>query len=65
MEKNAAHKKAKDEETHSDQEIWWTIRYLDPDVKDKATDGRLTIITLLALFAIVCAAVAVLYSRGL
>jgi hypothetical protein len=64
MEKNTEHKKAKDEETLSDQEIRWTIRYLDPDVKDKATDGGV-IITLLALFAIVCVVVAVLYSRGL
>lgn len=63
MEKNTEHKRAKDEETLSDQEIQWTIRYLDPDVKDKATDGGV-IITLLALFAIVCAVVAVLYSRG-
>jgi hypothetical protein len=64
MEKNTEHKKAKDEETLSDQEIWWTIRYLDPDAKDQATDGGV-IITLLALFAIVCVVVAVLYSRGL
>jgi hypothetical protein len=64
MEKNTEHKNAKDEETVSHQEIWWTIRYLDPDLKDKATDGGV-IITLLAIFAIVCAVVAVLYSRGL
>jgi hypothetical protein len=64
MEKNTEHKKAKDEETLSDQEIWQTIRYLDPDLKDKATDGGV-IITLLALFAIVCVVVAVFYSRGL
>jgi len=64
MEKNTEHKNAKDEETVSDQEIWWTIRYLDPDLKDKATDAGV-IITLLAIFAIVCAVVAVLYSRGL
>jgi hypothetical protein len=64
MEKNAEHKKEKDEETLSDEEVWWTIRYLDPDVKDKADDGGV-IITLLALFAIICVVVAVLYSRGL
>jgi len=64
MEKNTEHKRAKDEETLSDQEIWWTIRYLDPDLKDKSTDGGV-IITLLAIFAIVCVVVAVLYSRGL
>jgi len=58
MEKNTEYKKAKDEETLSDQEIRWTIRYLDPDVKDKATDGGV-IITLLAVFAIVCVVVAV------
>ena len=38
MEKKAAHKKARDEQTPSDQEIWWTIRYLDPDDKDKNKD---------------------------
>jgi hypothetical protein len=64
MEKNTEHQKAKDEETLSDQEIRWIIRYLDPDVEDKATDGGV-IITVLALFAIVCVVVAVLYSRGL
>jgi hypothetical protein len=64
MEKNTDGKQAKDEETVSDQEIWWTIRYLDPDLKDKASDGGV-IITLLAIFAIVCAVVAALYSRGL
>jgi hypothetical protein len=64
MEKNTEHKKAGDEETLSAQEIWWTIRYLDPDLKDTATDGGV-IVTLLALFAIVCIVVAVLYGRGL
>jgi hypothetical protein len=34
MEKNTEHKRAKDDETLSDQKIWWTIRYLDLDVKD-------------------------------
>jgi hypothetical protein len=64
MEKNSGNKQAKDEETISDQEIWWAIRYLDPDVNDEASD-RGVIISLLALFAIVCIVVAVIYSRGL
>jgi hypothetical protein len=65
MEKNTEHEKAKDEENPSEQAIWWTIRYLDPDVKDEATDGGLIItITSLAVFVIVYAVVAVLYSRG-
>jgi hypothetical protein len=64
MAKNTGDKQAKDEETISDQEIWWIIRYLDPDAKDEASD-RGVIITSLALFAIVCVVVAVLYSRGL
>lgn len=64
MEKNTEHTKAKDEETVSDQEILWAIRYLDPDLKDKATDGGV-VITLLAIFAIICVVVAVLHSRGL
>ena len=64
MEKNTGDKQAKDEESISSREIWWTIRYLDPDVKDEASD-RAAIIPLLALFATVCVVVAVLYSRGL
>src|SRR5260370_5625013 len=64
MAKNIAHKKAKDEETLSNQEIWRTILYLDPAVKRK-TWASGVIITLLALFSIVCAVVALLYSRGL
>jgi hypothetical protein len=64
MEKNTEHEKAKDENL-SDQQIWWTIRYLDPDVKDEPLDGGLIItITSLAIFVIVYAVVAVLYSRG-
>jgi len=66
MEKDTEHREAKDEETPSDQEIWWTIRYLDSDLKDRATDGGVTVtIALLALAAIVCVVVAVLNSRGL
>jgi len=64
MAKHVEHKKAKDEESLSDQEIWWTIGYLDPDVKRKACDSGV-IITVLIIFSIVCIAVALLYSRGL
>jgi hypothetical protein len=64
MGKNTGDKQAKNEEIISDEEIWRTIRYLDPDVKDEASDTAV-IIPLLALFAIVCVVVAVLYSRGL
>jgi hypothetical protein len=64
MKRDTEHKNAQDEEILSDQEIWWTIRYLDPDVKDKAANGAV-IVTLLALVATVCIVVAVLYSRGL
>lgn len=64
MARNTGDKQPKDEETISEQEIWWTIRYLDPDVKDEASD-RGVIITLLALLTIVCVIVVVLYSRGL
>jgi hypothetical protein len=64
MARNTDDKQAKDEETISEQEIWWTIRYLDPDLKNKASD-RWVIITLLALLTIVCVVVAVLNSRGL
>src|SRR5260370_11852710 len=49
MDKNTEHKRAKDEETLSYQEIWWTIRYFDPDLKDKSID-RVSIITFSSLF---------------
>src|SRR5258708_16504952 len=61
MEKNTEHKRAKDEETLSDQEIWWTIRYLDPDLKDKLTDGGV-IITFLGIFVLFCVLFDVLFT---
>ena len=62
MGKNIEHKKATDEQGLSDQEIWWKIRYLDPDIK--RSDSVVTI-TVLAILAIVGVVVALLYSRGL
>ena len=59
MGNNIEHKKATNEQGLSDQEIWWKIRYLDPDIK------RSVIITVTAIFAIVGVVVALLYSRGL
>jgi len=62
MEKHIEHKKTKDEQTLSDREIWWTIRYLDPDTK---RSDCVVIITMLAILSIVVVIVALLYSRGL
>jgi hypothetical protein len=62
MGKNIEHKKATDEQGLSDQEIWWKIRYLDPDTK---RSDSVVIITVLAILAIVGVVVALLYSRGL
>ena len=62
MEKHIEHKKAKDEQSLSDQEIWWEIRYLDPDIK---RSDSVVIITVLAILSIVGVVVALLYSRGL
>jgi hypothetical protein len=62
MGKNIEHKKATDEQGLSDQEIWWKIRYLDPDTK---RSDIVVIITVLAIVAIVGVVVALLYSRGL
>jgi hypothetical protein len=62
MGKHIEHKKAKDEQSLSDQEIGWKIRYLDPDIK---RSDSLVIITALAILSIVGAVVALLYSRGL
>jgi len=62
MGKKIEHKKATDEQGLSDQEIWWKIRYLDPDIK---RSDSAVIITVLAIVAIVGVVVALLYSRGL
>jgi hypothetical protein len=56
-------KKVNDEETVSDQEIWSTIRYLDPDTKTKASD-IVAIVTLTVIFSI-CLACVVLHLYGL
>jgi hypothetical protein len=62
MEKHIEHKKAKDEQSLSDQEIWWKIRDLDPDIK---RSDSVVIITVLAILLIVGVVIASLYSRGL
>jgi hypothetical protein len=62
MEKPIEHKKAKDEQSLSDQEIWWKIHYLDPDIE---RCDSVVIITVLAVLSIVGVVVALLYSRGL
>ena len=51
-----------DEQGLSDKEIWWKIRYLDPDIK---RSDSVVIITVLAILAIVGIVVALLYDRGL
>ena len=56
------HKKATNEPGLSDQEIWWKIRYLDPDIK---RSDSVVIITVTAILAIVGVIVALLYGRGL
>jgi hypothetical protein len=62
MGNNIEHKKATNEQGLSDQEIWWKIRYLDPDIK---RSDSMVIINVLAIFAIAGVVVALLYSRGL
>jgi hypothetical protein len=62
MEKHIEHKKAKAEQSLSDREIWWMIRYLDPDIK---RSDSVVAITVLAIVSIVGVVVALLYSRGL
>ena len=51
-----------DEQGLSDQEIWWNIRYLDPDTKRSDCVVIITVLTVLAIVGIV---VALLYGRGL
>jgi hypothetical protein len=60
--KHIEHKKATGEQRLSEKEIWWKIRYLDPDIK---RSDSVVIITVLAILAIVGIVVALLYGRGL
>jgi hypothetical protein len=60
--KHIEHKKATDEPGLSEKEVWWKIRYLDPDIK---RSDSVVIITVLAILAIVGIVVALLYGRGL
>ena len=62
MGNNIEHKKATNEQGLSDQEIWWKIRYLDPDIK---RSDSVVIITVLGILAIVGVVVGLLYNRGL
>ena len=62
MGKHIEHKKPMDEQGLSEKEIWWKIRYLDPDIKRSDSE---VIITVLAILAIVGIVVALLYGRGL
>jgi hypothetical protein len=62
MERDIEHKKANDEHSLSDQEIWWKIHYLDPDI-DRS--DSVVIITVLAILSIVGVVIALLYNRGL
>ena len=62
MEKHIEHKKANNEQSLSDREICWKIRYLDPDIK---RSDSVVIIAVLAILSIVGVVVALLYSRGL
>jgi hypothetical protein len=62
MEKHIEQNKAKNEQSPSDQEIWWKIRYLDPDIK---RSDSVVIITTLAILSMVGVALALLYGRGL
>src|SRR5882757_5728588 len=48
MGKNIEHKKATDEQGLSDQEIWWKIRYLDPDIKRSDSVVTITVLAILA-----------------
>jgi hypothetical protein len=56
-------KKNSDEESVSEQEIWSTIRYLDPDTKAEASSVAATV-TFIAIFSI-CLACIVLHLCGL
>jgi hypothetical protein len=64
MAKNTEQKKASDQETISNQEIWPAIRYLDPDA-EKDTTGIALVITLVGLVCIVCIVCLLFYLRGL
>ena len=64
MARNTEQKKASDQKTISDHEIWLAIRWLDPDA-EKDTSDIAVVITLVGLFCIVCIVCVLLHLRGL
>jgi len=62
MEKHIEHQRANNEQSLSDREIWWKIRYLDPDIK---RSDSVVMVAVLAILSIVGVVVALFYSRGL
>jgi hypothetical protein len=64
MARNTEQKKASDQETASDQEIWLEIRYLDPDAKKDTSDIAVAI-TSISLLCIICIVYVLLHLSGL
>ena len=64
MAKNVTPRKTRHEETDPDQEVWLAIRDLDPERNGKVSKIAL-IVTVLAIFALVCVVWVLLHLRGL
>lgn len=60
MVRNLGQHKVNDDYVDSDQEMWWAIRYLDPDLEPKVGDTALGIIWV-AIFLLLCVGIYLLH----
>ena len=63
MRKDTEHNNDTEKNALSEKEVWFRIRYLDPDAKSENKGA--VVVALLTIVSIVCAVLIVLYLRGL
>jgi hypothetical protein len=64
MAEDRLRRKIIDDVATSGEEVWYAIRYLDPDVDSRKAD-RLGILTVLFIVLLLCAVALSLHFRGL
>jgi hypothetical protein len=64
MQKNNAPRKTSEEQWSDSEEVWWIIRYLDPDFDHRRGD-LLGILALLSIIVLICVIGLALHLRGL
>lgn len=64
MQKNKARGKTSEEQCTDSEEVWWKIRYLDPDFDHRKGD-LIGILALLSIILLICVIGLALHFRGL